>query len=191
MKRLVIAILLAVALLVIPVSVALAATTADVTVYATPSYVSISIAPTSWTINDVAGGGGLLDINTTYYSNDLGDTTAFSDPVTDAECHHALTNDSTVNINLKADMTDFTGGTDPMTNGNGTAGANAFAAWVCESGANWSAKVIMDTSGSTVFWTSSSAGDDIEVAFAVQTQTGDWTGGGQQTSTITLTATSS
>jgi hypothetical protein len=53
MKRLAISILLAVALLLIPVSVALAATTQDVTVTATPSYVSISNDPDSFDFGTV------------------------------------------------------------------------------------------------------------------------------------------
>jgi len=53
MKRLVISVLLAVVLLVIPVSGALAATTQDVTVTATPSFVSIANSPDSWAIGAV------------------------------------------------------------------------------------------------------------------------------------------
>lgn len=192
MKRLVISFIVAMALVIIPVSGVLALTTAEVTVTAVPSYVGITIDNTAWTLNGISG-SGLLAINTTYYSKASGaETTTFSDPVTDAECWHTVTNDSSVNITLKADMSNFTGGTDPMTNGNGTAGANAFAAWVCESGVNWSTeKVVMNTTGSGTFWTSTTAGDDIKVGFGVQTQTGDWTGGGSQTSTITLTGAAS
>jgi hypothetical protein len=191
MKRLVISVIVAVVLLMIPVSVALAAEdTAQVTVTAVPSYVSISINPGSWTINGISG-SGVLEIDTIYYSKDSGsETTAFGDPVVAGNCEHAITNDSTVNITLKADMSNFTGG-DAMTNGGGSNGASAFAAWVCESGANWSSdQVVMNTSGSSVFWTSSSAGDDISVAFAVETQTGAWSSGDSMSSTITLTATS-
>ena len=53
MKRTLIAILLALALVVIPVSSALAATDADVQVTAKPGKISISVAPTSYTFNDV------------------------------------------------------------------------------------------------------------------------------------------
>jgi len=192
MKRLLISSILALALLMVPVAGVLAAEdTATVNVTAVPSFVSISISNTDWTINEISG-SGVLTKDTTYYSKASGDETlTFSDPVTDAECWHTVTNDSSVNITLKADMSNFSSGTDPMTNGNGTAGANAFAAWVSESGSDWSTdKVVMNTTGSITFWTSSSAGDDIKIGFGVQTQTGDWTGGGAQTSTIILTATS-
>jgi len=193
MKRLLISSILALALMVVPVAGALAAPTATVTVTAVPSFISISISPTTWTMNNVDGDGtGVLDINTTYYSNTVLDTTAFSDPVTDAECWHAVTNTSGINITLKADMANFANGTVPMTNGSGTAGANAFAAWVCEGDgvADWPTDmVIMKTTLSDVFWSSSTPGDDIEVAFAVQTQTVAWTDATSQSSTITLTAT--
>jgi len=193
MKRLVISFIVAMALVIIPVSVALAADdTATVTVTAVPSYVSITILPTSWTLNNVDGDGtGVLEIDTIYYSNTVGDTTIFSDPVTIAEAWHALTNDSTVDITLKADMANFAGG-DAMTNaGDGFNAANVYAAWVCASGVNWSAETqIMKITGSTVFWTSSSPGDDIDVAFAVETQSGAWGSGDSMSSSITLTATS-
>jgi hypothetical protein len=52
-RKTLIAILLALALVVIPVSSALAATDADVQVTAKPGKISISVAPTSYTFNDV------------------------------------------------------------------------------------------------------------------------------------------
>jgi len=191
MKRLVIGVILAVALLIVPVSGALAAEdTATVNVTAVPSYVSITILPTAWTINGITG-SGVLEIDTIYYSKDSGsETTIFGEPVVAGNCEHALTNTSTVNVTLKADMSHFTGG-DAMQNGNGTNGTSDFAAWVCASGVNWSTGTqIMNTSGSTVFWTSSTAGDDISVAFAVETQDGAWDSGDTMSSTITLTAAS-
>ena len=192
MKRLFISSILALALMVVPVAGALAAPTATVNVTAVPSFISISISPTDWTMNGI-NGSGVLDIDTTYYSKASGsETLTFSDPVTDAECYHAVTNTSGIDVNLKADMANFANGIAPMTNGGGTAGANAFAAWVCEGGsaADWSTdKVVMETTGSGTFWASSTPGADIEVAFGVQTQTSAWTDATSQASTITLTAT--
>jgi hypothetical protein len=170
-----------------------AATTATVTVTAVPAYISIS-TNSSWTINGIVGAGGAgsgkILTSTTYYSNYQGDTTAPSSTVAANECYVGLTNASNININVKADMANFTGG-DAMTNGTGTAGANAFAAWVSEEGSAWSGKVQMDTTGSGTFWTSPSAGDDIGLVFQVNTQTGDWASATSQSSTITLTATAS
>lgn len=145
MKRLLISVILAIALAIVPASGVLAGTTATVTVTAVPSYIDISIDNTEWLLNGISG-SGVLDIGTTYYSKASGsETEMFSDPVTDAECWHTVTNSSTVSITLKADMADFTGGATPMTNGDGTAGASAFAAWVSESGSSWSSdKVVMN-----------------------------------------------
>jgi hypothetical protein len=53
MKKTLIAILMAAALTVIPVSSALAANTADVTVTATPSFLGIENTPSSWDIGTV------------------------------------------------------------------------------------------------------------------------------------------
>ena len=191
MKKLVISVVLAVALVIVPASGVLAVDTAEVTVTAVPSYIDISISNTAWTLNGISGSGALA-INTTYYSQKTqSETTVFGDPVLIANCQNLVTNSSGINITLKADMSNFANGTVPMTNGNGTAGANAFAAWVCAAGSNWSAAEVMQTSGSTIFWTSSSAGDDIDVAFGVQTQTGAWTDATSQESTITLTGVAS
>ena len=156
MKRLILTVAMAVALLMVPVSGVLAAETATVTVTAVPSYIDISIDNSSWTLNGI-NGSGVLAINTTYYSKASGDeTVTFSDPVTDAECWNTVTNSSSINVTLKADMSNFANGSAPMTNGAGTAGANAFAAWVCASGDDWSTdKKIMKTTGSDIFWTSS------------------------------------
>lgn len=189
MKRLIISLVLALALLMIPASGVFAGTTANVDVTAVPSLVDVSISNASWTINGI-NGNGAIEANQTYYSQKTqGETTVFGDPVLTANCWNVVTNNSTVNITLKADMADFAGGTVPMTNGDGTQGANAFAAWVCAAGSNWSTqKQIMKTTNSTVFWTSSSAGDDIEIGFGVQTQSGAWSDYTTQTTTILLTA---
>ena len=53
MKRLLISSILALALMVVPISGALAATTQDVTVTATPSYITVSNSPGSWPIGNV------------------------------------------------------------------------------------------------------------------------------------------
>jgi ABC-type proline/glycine betaine transport system substrate-binding protein len=83
MKKTLIAILLAVALTVIPVSSALAATTADVTVTATPGWVSITVNPTSHDFGVVLAGA-------------TPDTTATG---------FTITNDSTVNMDVDIQCT--------------------------------------------------------------------------------------
>ncbi|TRZ52029.1 MAG: hypothetical protein D4S01_03655 [Dehalococcoidia bacterium] len=56
MKRLVISVVLAVALVIVPASGVLAATTDTVTVTASPSYVEIANAPDTWAIGAVTAG---------------------------------------------------------------------------------------------------------------------------------------
>jgi len=56
MRKTLIAILLALALVAIPVGSALAATTADVTVTATPGWVSITVAPTTYPFGVISAG---------------------------------------------------------------------------------------------------------------------------------------
>ena len=188
MKRLIISVILAMVLLVLPAGGVFAASTATVNVTATPSMIEISINNPDWTINGISG-TGLLDVDTFYYSQaSQSETTIFGEPVSAANCRNLVTNSSTVDITLKADMANFSSG-DAMTNaGDGANAANVYAAFVQAAGSNWSTAQIMETTGSTVFWTSSSPGEDIEVAFGVETQTGAWGSGTSMTSSILLTA---
>ncbi len=73
MNKLILSLVLAVTLVVVPSTVALAATD-TVTVTATPGYVAFTNAPNSWTLNGITG-SSVINPNTTYYSNPLGDTT--------------------------------------------------------------------------------------------------------------------
>ena len=82
-----------IAVLAVPVSAT------DITVTATPAYVSFSSAPTTWTLNGITG-DSKIDVDTVYYANPLGDTTAPSATVADGECQFTWTNDSSVNINI-------------------------------------------------------------------------------------------
>lgn len=171
-----------------------------VTVTATPAFMSISIenlgtgADDAWLLNGfaTAPGDGKADTSTTYYSNLLGDTTVPTEStVAQAECGYLLTDTSTVVIQLKATMPDFTGG-DAMTNGLGTPAANAFAAWVWKMGDTYSSgKKIIPVSGATSFFLGAAAGDgDIYFGFTLSTKTdaAGWTSGTNETSTITITA---
>lgn len=199
-KRSILLAVLLVMVMVIATAIPVAAdTTATVTVTAVPAFVSITTNATgggAWTINGIVGingtGTGVLLPNTTYYANYQDNSTWPSSTVATNECYIGLGNTSTVNINIAANMADFTGGAAPMTNGAGTAGANAFAAWISEEGSAWPGdKVVLTTSTGSTFWTSGSAGDDIGLVVEFATQTGDWTDATSQSSTIVLTATAS
>lgn len=202
MKRLVISVLLAVVLLVIPVSGALAAEdTATVTVTAVPSYVAIAnktATPDAWTINNVGGGSGVLEINTTYYSNPQGDETSPTATVAANECYFDLDNTSTVVINIKVDWADFTLG-DAMTNVNQTSGdsntapdADSFVAWSYYEGMTTyaSSKVLAKAADSSNLYSSLAANTDLKWGLEIKTQTGAWSSGTSMLATVTVTATS-
>lgn len=157
----------------------------------TVSEPDISNAPASWAINGITGNGA-ISTNTTYYSNPNGDTTQPNATVVDGDCYFTLTNDSTVNIDIVSTMTDFSGGDADMTNSNdGSNGATSYGAYAWYSGMTYSNKVIVQTSGSDILWTSSSPGDDIKWGIEVNTRTDAFTGPDMSQATITITASAS
>lgn len=189
MKRLLVILLLVAVLVLIPVSGAFAATSQTVTVTAVPSFISISNAPTTWTINGITG-SGVIATSTTYYTNPLGDTTAPSATVVDGECRFTITNTSTVATDITVNFADFSGG-DAMTNsGTGSAGASTFGAYGYYSGMTFSNKVVAKSSGSSALMSNLSATTNLKWGLQVSTRTSDWTSGSTQTATVTVTATS-
>ena len=190
MKRLFISFVLAVALLVVPVAGALAATD-TVTVTATPSFVGIGNAPSSWTLNNATGSGtGKIEPATTYYSNPLGEVTAPSATVLGGECLFTITNTSSEATNVVIDISNFTGGSDEMTNSNdGSNGATSFGAYSWYEGMTYSSKVIAKTTGSDNLISSLAANTDLKWGMEVTTQSDAWTGGTSSTATITITVT--
>ncbi|MBA7505587.1 hypothetical protein ES706_04256 [subsurface metagenome] len=188
MKRAVISVILAVALLVLPASGALAATSAQVTVTAVPGIVSITETQTTWTINGITR-SGVISENTTYYSNPQGDNVTPSATVLANECYFKIDNDSSVNITITVDFGDFTGG-DAMTNGNdGSAGATTFGAYSYHEGMTYSSKVVAESSGSGALKTNLPSTDNLSWGIEIITQWNDWTSVDPQTSTVTVTAT--
>jgi hypothetical protein len=190
MKRLFVSFVLAVALLVVPVAGALADTD-TVTVTATPSFVGIGNAPSSWTLNNATGSGtGKIEPATTYYSNPLGEETAPSATVLAGECHFTITNTSNEATNVVIDISNFTGGSDEMTNSNtGSNGATSFGAYSWYEGMTYSSKVIAKTTGSDNLISSLAANTDLKWGMEVLTQSDAWTGGTSSTATITITVT--
>lgn len=190
MKKAVISVILAVALLVLPVSVALADETAQVTVTAIPGIISITETQTTWTINGITG-GGVISENTTYYSNPQGDKIIPSATVLANECYFKIDNDSTVNITITVDFGNFTGG-DAMTNSNtGSPGATSFGAYSYHEGLVYSSKVVAKSSGSSALKTDLPSTDNLSWGVEITTQTDTWVSPNQQTAYITVTATAS
>ena len=173
---------------------AMAATTAVVTVTGTPAYIAITISPTTYTINSDTGGNSAMNINTTYYSNPLGGTTSPSATVAVGECDFTITNTSSITTDLTGNMSNGSGGSNPMTNVNGaTAGAASYSAYSYYSGETFASKVLLQSSGSTLKNFSPTGGlaatTNLSVGFQFSTQTGAWTGGTGSTYTLTITAT--
>ena len=192
-RRTAVAILIAVTLVLSGVLPALAATSQDVTVTATPSYIAISNGQATWTINGIAG-SGVIEPSTTYYANALGDTDVPDATVGATEGYFPITNTSSVDITLTVDMENFAGGDANMTNGEtGSAGATSYGAYSWYEGQTYANKVIIKTNGtgSDVLWTSPTPGADIDLGAEISTQTNAWAGGGSSTATLKITAAAS
>lgn len=185
-RKLIISVVMAVLLVGLLSSIASAT---DVTITATPSYLSFSSAPTTWTLNGITG-GGYIDVDTIYYANPLGDTSAPSSTVTDAQCQFTWTNGSTVDIDIFVNCGSFTGGDATMTNsGTGANGATAYGAYSWYSGMTYANKVIVKSSASDPLYTTVTPGEDKKWGAEIETRTDAWTGGGASTATMTITAT--
>lgn len=192
MRKTLLAILLALALAVVPAVGVLAANPAEVTVTATPAYVSLDLgAVTTWPINGIAAGDGKIRPNTTYYSNPLGDETAPAGAnVVDGECRFTFTNDGNVAIDIACDFDDFAGIV--MTNintGYTNNGATSFGASGYASGALWpGGAVTFASSGSGVFIDALGVAGTQKWGVALLTQDDAFTSATAMTSTITCTA---
>lgn len=191
MKRTPLAIILALALLLVPVGNALADSSADITVTATPLYLSLVLDVNTWTINGITG-DGIIDNDTTYYSNPLGDTTAPSATVVDGECRFQFTNSSSVAIDITINFPDFTGG-DAMENidtGYANNDTNSFGVSGYESGDTWpDDAVIFKSAASDVFISNLAKDGTKKWGMALKTKSGAFSSRDEMSSTVTATAT--
>jgi hypothetical protein len=195
MKKTILAVMLALALVLIPVSSALAV---DVEVYATPATISFTATP-NWTVNGIPGLGGSGEIwpNTTYYANNSGDKTEPDASIEDDDCYFTFDNGGTTAIDITCNMSDFLGGTDAMLNNdegyNGTIDPGEFGASGYVSGGTWpdDAEPFL-TASSNVFISSlgeeGGGSDTIMWGVALTTQPDDFTDTSLTTSIITCTA---
>ena len=192
-KRLLIALVLAMVLVVAFTVPAFAATSQNVTVTATPAFIAIANAPGTWVPNDIVGDGvtpkGTIGPDTVYHSNPLGDETAPSDPVVDGECRFTITNTSSVAIDLTVNFPDHTGG-DASTNSDlGTNDTTKFGAYSYCSGMTYSTgKVIAKVTGSDAMKENLAATTDILWGLTYESQSDAWTSGVAMASTVVITA---
>jgi len=161
----------------------------DVTITATPSLVAFDSSPSTWTLNGITG-SGLIDENTKYYSNPLGDTTPPSATVADGECYFTWNNTSSVNITVTVNCGNFTGGDANMGNSNtGGNGATVYGGYSWVSGQTYATdKQIIKSSGSTAVYNTTSAGEDKKWGADILTRTDTWTGTSSSTATMSITA---
>ena len=190
-RRIIVGILLTLVLMVTIALPALAATSANVTVTATPAYLAITNAPGTWDINDIVGVGnkGFVIVDTVYYSNPLGDCTIPSDPVVDGECRFTVTNTSTIPSDLTVNFPDHTGG-DASTNSElGTNDTTKFGAYSYCSGMTYSTgKVIAKTTGSDPMKEDLAATTGILWGLTYESQTTAWASATAMESTVVITA---
>ena len=169
---------------------AMAATTAPVTVTQVFAYISISNSASTYTLNSDNSANGLVTQATTYYTNPLGSLTAPSATVTDAQCEWTMTNGSNIPIDLTANMSNFSGSGENSTNGSGTAGATAYAAWTYISGAALSAKVVMASAASSAMLSNMLVATTTKKwGMMFTTQSNAPASGGSSTANILVTAT--
>lgn len=168
------------------VTPAMAATEATVTVTATPEYIAMTNAPSSWTINNITG-TGVIQTNTTYYANPLGDTTPPSATVSDTECQFTITNTSTVVTDVFIHWGSFTGGDANMTNSDaGTNGATTYGAYSWHEGMTYASKVVCKSTGSVATEEDLAATTDLDWGVEILTRTDAWTGGSSSTASLTV-----
>ncbi len=177
-------------LFVLQIESVFAATSQEVTITGTPSFAGISNSPSTWLLNGITG-SGLIDVNTVYYSNPLGDTTAPAGAnVVDGECRFTITNTSSIAIDLTVICSDFSGTGDTMTNSNdGSNGAGTYGAYCWYSGMVYADKVVMKSVGSAAMKTNLAASTNIKWGAEIETRTGAWTSTDNMTATMTITAT--
>jgi len=191
MRKLLVAIVLALALIIVPVVPALAATEQEVTVTGVPAFIAISNAPATWDINDVDGATGkTIAPDTLYYSNPEGDTTIPTvGGAVDGECRFTITNTSTVPIDLTVLFPDHTGGDASTNSETGENGATTFGAKSYFSGQIEAAWVVAKDTGSAAGLEDLAATTNIKWGLIYESQSDAWTSGDAMTSTVTITAT--
>ena len=173
--------LVVVALLLGPAGAAQAATSQDVTVYATPSYISIANSPSTKDF-------GTVSANSTYWSN--GSAPTF--PLDDTECFFSVNNTSSVNIAVTINTVDWTGGVGWTCADNATPSADTFGMYAGASGISLEGDMVIvkKTETYNTLKTTTTAGEDFKWEFKLLTPT-EFTDSVQKTGTVTLTATAS
>jgi hypothetical protein len=192
MKRILVGVLVVLALILSAATPVFAASSQDVTVTATPLYLSITNTPSTWTINGISG-SGLIEPDTTYYAKGgANETTPPSSTVQASECHFTVTcGTGATTCDLTVTWGSFTGGGADMTNSDdGSNGATTYGTYCWYEGMTYSNKVIVKSSGSSEMYSTGLAADaSLKWGVEIETRTNDWSSGTSSTATLTITAT--
>ena len=176
MRKTLIAILMALALVVIPVGSVLAANSADVTVTATPTYIALTNSTTTWPI-------GMVSENQagTYWWK--GSAPSF--PLGDAGCTSTITNTGNVAENINVHAHNFLGGVG-WTLAN-TVGLNQVVLKVAASGCADEASMLKLLDGADQELTHELASSGTKM-WEMHLETGTFGDGVAKSGTVTLTA---
>lgn len=177
-KNLILSLLLAIAFAVLPVGGAFAATTADVTITATPTYVAITNGTSSWAIGTIAG-------STTVYWT--ADDLVPAEPLVDGDMKSTITNTGSVSVDLTVHSHNFTGGVG-WTLATG-AGEDTVVLAVGRTGdANVAAmRKLVDTTPQDLYTSGLASSGTLK--WCMYLTTGTFTDGTEKTTTVTITAT--
>ena len=117
MRKWIVIVLLALVLSIGTAVPALAATTADITITATPTYIAMTLSndPNTWAIGTVAE-------NTTYYWT--ADDLVPAEPLADGDMHETITNTGSVAEDIDISCGNFTGGVGWTLSADDSPGAN-------------------------------------------------------------------
>lgn len=175
-RRIFIGLLLAVILVMLPLVPVLAATTQDVTVTATPSYVALTNSEASWAI-------GTVSASTSYWWTS--DTEAPAEPFIDGDMKSTITNTGSVAEDIDIKATNFTGGVG-WTLTSDAAGENTVRMKAGKTGdANEAAMVTLTTGDQELVDSLAASGTKL---WCMKLETGTFTDGVEKSSTVTLTA---
>jgi hypothetical protein len=104
-----------------------AATSANITISATPAYVAMNLTLTTWTVNGITG-DGVMRTSQIYLANPEGDRADPGVTINDSSCRFTLGNPGSVNMTTTINWAHFTGLGAPMLNADAAApAATAFA----------------------------------------------------------------
>lgn len=178
MKRRLLAILivasLAVGAFVVPMS---AATSANVTVTATPTFIAMTLSENSWSL------GAVLE-NTTYYWT--ADGLVAAEPLVDGDMKATITNTGSVDETFNIKCANFTGGVGWTMSTDNTPGSNEVAIRAGVTGmANRAAMIQVITTDTELIHTLAAAATKM---MCLELLTGTFTDGAAKSGTLTVTA---